>query len=41
MMNSRNIVFDPEVTVPALLGLVVSVFVYLLAVFVGFGPKRN
>ena len=26
--------------VPALLGLVVSVIVYLLAVFAGLGPKR-
>ncbi len=40
VMNSRGIVFDPEVTVPALLGLVVSVIVYLLAVFAGLGPKR-
>lgn len=41
IMNSRNIVFDPEVTVPALLGLVVSLIVYLAAVFVGLGPKRH
>lgn len=30
VMNSQNIVFDPETTVPALLGLIVSVVVYLL-----------
>lgn len=41
VMNSRGIVFDPEVTVPALLGLVVSLVVYLLAVFGGLGPKRT
>ena len=41
VMNSRGIVFDPEVTVPALLGLIVSLVVYLLAVFAGLGPKRT
>jgi len=30
VMNSRSIVFDAETTVPALLGLVVSIIVYLL-----------
>lgn len=30
VMNSRSIVFDAEATVPALLGLVVSIIVYLL-----------
>lgn len=39
LMNSNGIVFDPEVTVPALLGLIVSLLVYLLAVFIGLGPK--
>jgi cytosine permease len=39
-MNSQNFIFDPEVTVPALLGLVVSLGVYLLAVFAGLGPKK-
>ena len=41
IMNSRNIVFDPEVTVPALLGLIVSLIVYLVAVFAGLGPKKG
>jgi cytosine permease len=41
IMNSRGVVFDPEVTVPALLGLIVSLVVYLLAVFAGLGPKRD
>jgi len=41
IMNSRNILFDPEVTVPALLGLIVSLVVYLVAVFAGLGPKKN
>ncbi|MFQ5608750.1 MAG: cytosine permease, partial [Woeseiaceae bacterium] len=40
IMNSRNVLFDPEVTVPALLGLVTSLCVYLLAVFAGLGPKK-
>jgi cytosine permease len=31
VMNMRGIVFDPETMVPALLGLIVSVVVYLLA----------
>ncbi len=30
IMNSQGVVFDPETTVPALLGLIVSVVVYLL-----------
>lgn len=41
IMNSNNIVFSAEVTVPALLGLIVSIIVYLLAVFAGLGPKRR
>ncbi len=31
VMNAQSIVFNPEVTVPALLGLIVSVIVYLVA----------
>ncbi|MEC9375049.1 MAG: cytosine permease [Pseudomonadota bacterium] len=30
VMNAQGIIFDPEVTVPALLGLVVSVIVYIV-----------
>jgi len=41
IMNSNGIWFDPEVTVPALLGLVVSLIVYLVAVFAGLGPKPS
>jgi cytosine permease len=40
VMNSQNIVFDPETTVPALLGLGVSMLTYLIAVFAGLGQKR-
>jgi len=39
IMNAQNIVFSAEVTVPALLGLFVSIVTYLVAVFAGFGPK--
>ena len=40
IMNAQNIVFDPETTVPALLGLGVSILTYLIAVFAGLGRKR-
>jgi cytosine permease len=33
IMNSRNIVFNAETTVPALLGLIVSIVTYLAAVY--------
>ena len=39
IMNAQNIVFSAEVTVPALLGLFVSIVTYLVAVFAGLGPK--
>ena len=41
IMNSNNIVFSAEATVPALLGLVVSIAVYMLATFTGLGPKNK
>jgi cytosine permease len=40
IMNAQNIVFDPETTVPALLGLGVSILTYLIAVFAGLGRTR-
>jgi cytosine permease len=41
IMNSNDIIFSSEATVPALLGLVVSIVVYLLAVFIGLGPQTR
>jgi cytosine permease len=41
IMNSYNIWFSAEATVPALLGLGVSMLTYLVAVFAGLGPKSK
>lgn len=41
IMNSQNIVFSADATVPALLGLGISMLTYVIAVFVGLGPKSN
>jgi cytosine permease len=41
ILNSQNIVFSTETTVPALLGLVISMLTYLIAVFLGLGHKSN
>jgi cytosine permease len=41
LMNSQNIVFSMDTTVPALLGLVISILTYLIAVFAGLGHKSN
>lgn len=41
VMNAQDIVFSSQSTVPALLGLGVSIVVYLLAVAVGLGPKAR
>lgn len=41
ILNSQNIVFSTDTTVPALLGLVISMLTYLIAVFVGLGHKSN
>jgi cytosine permease len=40
LMNAENILVSSEDVVPALLGLIVSMIVYLVAVFAGLGPKR-
>lgn len=41
IMNSQNILFSTETTVPALLGLAISILTYLIAVFAGLGHKSN
>jgi cytosine permease len=41
LMNSQNIVFSTETTVPALLGLGVSIITYLVAMMAGLGHKSN
>ena len=41
IMNTEDIVFSTATTVPALLGLIMSMAVYLLAVFVGLGIKNQ
>jgi cytosine permease len=40
VMNSNNIIFDAETTVPALLGLVVSIVVYLVLNAFGVGRRQ-